>query len=211
MKHKVLIALFENGFVIYFCLCQVFVAACKLSLVAVSGGCSPVVMCRLLVLVASLVAQHRLCVAQACSIFLDQRLNLRWQVDSSPLDHRGSPPYSSQSHKTKTNWSSKYKIKLDSFHGKYLFFLKLCHHLQCNYGLTPKALSLWDRADWFYNPRRKGQTTQEKKNGSNELKYFTNEQPDNQQMHDKMPSFTTHQEETQIKKTVNYHVRHKKS
>ena len=115
MKHKVLIALFENGFVIYFCLCQVFVAACKLSLVAVSGGCSPVVMCRLLVLVASLVAQHRLCVAQACSIFLDQRLNLRWQVDSSPLDHRGSPPYSSQSHKTKTNWSSKYKIKLDSF------------------------------------------------------------------------------------------------
>ena len=45
---------------IYFWLCWVFIAACGLSLVEVSRGCSLVAMSRLLPLVASLVAEHRL-------------------------------------------------------------------------------------------------------------------------------------------------------
>ena len=44
---------------IYLWLCWVFIAACGLSLVE-SGGCSLVVVSRLLPLVASLVAEHRL-------------------------------------------------------------------------------------------------------------------------------------------------------
>ena len=45
---------------IYFWLNWVFVAACGLSLVAVSRGLLFVAVCRLLVAVASLVADHRL-------------------------------------------------------------------------------------------------------------------------------------------------------
>ena len=45
----------------YFCLCWVFIALlCGLSLVAVSGGCSLIVVCGLLTAVASLVAEHGL-------------------------------------------------------------------------------------------------------------------------------------------------------
>ena len=38
----------------------VFVVVGGLSLVEASGGCSPIAVCRLLIAVASLVAQHRL-------------------------------------------------------------------------------------------------------------------------------------------------------
>ena len=44
----------------FFCLCCVFVAACELSLVAVSRGYSVVAVDRLLIVVASLVAEHGL-------------------------------------------------------------------------------------------------------------------------------------------------------
>ena len=77
---------------IYFCLwrCWVFVAAHRLSLVVVSRGSSPAAVCRLPVVVASLVAvvslvvelglysmqalvvlAHRLSSPTACGIFLD--------------------------------------------------------------------------------------------------------------------------------------------
>ena len=93
-----------------FCLCWVFVASlCGLSLVAVSGGCSLVVVCGLLIAVVSLVAAHGLqsmsasvvvmqglsCPA-ACGIFLDKGLNscpLHQWVDSLPLDHWTSLPF----------------------------------------------------------------------------------------------------------------------
>ena len=47
-------------YLIYFWLCWVFVAACWLSLVAVSGGYSLVAVCRLLVVGASLLVEHGL-------------------------------------------------------------------------------------------------------------------------------------------------------
>ena len=43
----------------------------------------------------SVVVAHGLSCSLASGIFLDQGLNpflLRWQADSSPLSHRGSPP-----------------------------------------------------------------------------------------------------------------------
>ena len=75
----------------------------RLSLV-VSRGYFLVVVCGLLIAVASLVSEHRLqstgsiVVAQelcfqTCGIFLDQGSNpspLHWQADSQPLDHQGS-------------------------------------------------------------------------------------------------------------------------
>ena len=45
---------------IIFCLCWVFIAACGLSLVVANWGYSLAAVCRLLILVASLVAEHRL-------------------------------------------------------------------------------------------------------------------------------------------------------
>ena len=38
----------------------IFIAACRLSLVEASGGCSLVAVCRLLIVVASLLTEHRL-------------------------------------------------------------------------------------------------------------------------------------------------------
>ena len=85
----------------------VFIAACKLSLVAVSRGYFLVVACELLIVVASLVAEHGLLRAGSvvvargfscpvtCGIFLDQGSNpcpLYWQADSYPLYQQGSPP-----------------------------------------------------------------------------------------------------------------------
>ena len=76
------------------------------SLVAASGGYSPVVVCGFLISVASLVIEHRLqgtgsvvvvqglSCYEACGIFLDQGLKsclLDWQVDSLLLSHRGIP------------------------------------------------------------------------------------------------------------------------
>ena len=49
---------------------------------------------RLLIAVASLVLEHRLSCSVARGMFLDQGLNprpLRWQADSCPWHHQGSP------------------------------------------------------------------------------------------------------------------------
>ena len=48
------------GKVIFVCLYLVFIAAHGLSLVVTSGGSSLVVACRLLIVAASLVVEHRL-------------------------------------------------------------------------------------------------------------------------------------------------------
>ena len=53
-------AYFKKIFLIFIWLHWVFVAACGLSLVVGSGGCSLGVVCRLLIAVASLGAEHRL-------------------------------------------------------------------------------------------------------------------------------------------------------
>ena len=85
-------------------------------LLGVNRGCFLVMVHRLLIVVASLVAEHRLeeCRLQklehvgsvvvahglscsmACGIFPDQGLNpysLHWQADSSTVNHQGSPSY----------------------------------------------------------------------------------------------------------------------
>ena len=82
------------------CCCMSFL------LVAASGGYSLVVVCGLLIMVASLVAEHRvwslgstveaqgLRCSSAGGIFPDQGLNpclLHWQADSLPLKHQESP------------------------------------------------------------------------------------------------------------------------
>ena len=59
--------LFVNYYFIYFCLCWVFIAAQTFSLVGESGGYSLVMMCGLLILVASLVAEHRFYMARGLS------------------------------------------------------------------------------------------------------------------------------------------------
>ena len=92
--------------IIYFLLCWSFLAACRLSLVAVSRGYSPVVVHGLLIAVVSFVAStgswhvgsvpaaHRLSCFKAYGIVPDQGLNpwsLQWQAHSYPLYHQGSP------------------------------------------------------------------------------------------------------------------------
>ena len=82
------------------------VAARGLSLVVASGGYSLVAEHGLLIVMASLTAEHRfvslvqvvvvhgLSCAVVCGLLLDQGLNLcplHWQVDAQPLDHWGSP------------------------------------------------------------------------------------------------------------------------
>ena len=64
---RVLPFLFVNYYFIYFCLCWVFIAAQTFSLVGESGGYSLVMMCGLLILVASLVAEHRFYMARGLS------------------------------------------------------------------------------------------------------------------------------------------------
>ena len=87
-------------------LCWVFSVACRLSLVAASGGCSLVTVLGLRIVVASLVVEHGLQRAWAsvvvvhglscpvtCGIFLDQGLNpcpLPWQADSQHWTTRKS-------------------------------------------------------------------------------------------------------------------------
>ena len=82
----------------YFWLCWVFIATCGLSLAVAGRGCSLVVGCGPILVVASLVVEHRLKGMQAsvvvvhgldcpmaCGIFPDQGLNLcplHWQADS---------------------------------------------------------------------------------------------------------------------------------
>ena len=55
----------SNELFIYLWLCWVFVAVCGLSLVLASWGCSLAAVCRLLIAVAALVAEHRLSDARA--------------------------------------------------------------------------------------------------------------------------------------------------
>ena len=97
-------------FIIYFWLCWVFVSVWGLSLVAASGGhsssrCAGLSLLRPLLLrstgsrrAGSVVVAHGPSCIAACGIFPDQGSNpcpLRWQADSQPLCHQGSPmPYS---------------------------------------------------------------------------------------------------------------------
>ena len=77
----------------------VSVAACRLSLVAAGGGYSLAAVHRLLTVVASLVAEHRLkthrlSCSEACGLIPDQGSNQHpphWQADSYSLYHQGSP------------------------------------------------------------------------------------------------------------------------
>ena len=64
---RVLPFLFVNYYFIYFCLCWVFIAAQTFSLVGESGGYSLVMVCGLLILMASLVAEHRFYMAHGLS------------------------------------------------------------------------------------------------------------------------------------------------
>ena len=95
--HRVVVHdfLFKN---IYFGLCWVFITTCGLSLVVASWDYSLIVVYGLIIVVASLVVEHRLKGTQvsvvvvhgldcpmACGIFPDQGLNLcllHWQADS---------------------------------------------------------------------------------------------------------------------------------
>ena len=91
-----------NLFLIYlFRLCWVFTTAPELSLVVVSGGCSLVMVHRLLLFqstdsrcTSSVVAACRLSCSAPCGIFPDQGSNLcllHWQADSYPQYHQRSP------------------------------------------------------------------------------------------------------------------------
>ena len=79
---------FFRFFKIYFiclCLCWVFIAALRLSLVVASRGYSLVAVLGLLIAAVSLVAEHGLSCPTACGIFPNQGSNpclLHWQVDS---------------------------------------------------------------------------------------------------------------------------------
>ena len=88
--------------------CHVFITMYGLSLVAVSRGYSLVKVHRLLIVVASLVAEHRLLGVRASEllhtffvahwhvIFPHQGLNpcpLHWQLNSQSLDYQASPRY----------------------------------------------------------------------------------------------------------------------
>ena len=94
-------------FFIYSWLCWVFVSVQGLSLVAASGGhsssqCMGLSLSRPLLLrstgsrlAGSVVVAHGPSCSAACGIFPDQGSNpcpLRWQADSQPLRHQGSPP-----------------------------------------------------------------------------------------------------------------------
>ena len=91
---------------IYLWLCWVFVSVRGLSLVVASGGhsssrCAGLSLSRPLLLqsrgskrAGSVVVAHGPSCSAACGIFPDQGSNpcpLRWQADSQPLRHQGSP------------------------------------------------------------------------------------------------------------------------
>ena len=94
----------KKNLFIYFWLRWVFVAAHRLSLVAVNAGysslrCAGFSLLWLLLLwalgaQASVVVAHGPSCSTACGIFPDQGSNpcpLHWQADSQPLRHQGSP------------------------------------------------------------------------------------------------------------------------
>ena len=91
---------------IYLWLCWIFVSVRGLSLVAASGGhsssrCTGLSLSRPLLLrstgsrrAGSVIVAHGPSYSAACGIFPDQGSNpcpLRWQADSQPLRHQGSP------------------------------------------------------------------------------------------------------------------------
>ena len=91
---------------IYLWLCWVFVSVRGLSLIAASGGhsssrCAGLSLSRPLLLrstgsrrAGSVIVAHGPSCSVACGIFPDQGSNpcpLRWQADSQPLRHQGSP------------------------------------------------------------------------------------------------------------------------
>ena len=93
-------------FIIYFWLCWVFVSVRGLSLVVASGGhsssrCAGLSLSWPLLLrstgsrrAGSVTVAHGPSCSAACGIFPDQGSNpcpLRWQADSQPLRHQGSP------------------------------------------------------------------------------------------------------------------------
>ena len=100
--------LFFFNIFIYFCMCWVLVSVQGLSPVVASGGhsssrCAGFSLSRPLPLrstgsrrVGSVVVAHGPSCSAACGIFPDQGSNscpLRWQADSQPLRHQGSPSY----------------------------------------------------------------------------------------------------------------------
>ena len=102
----VLLLIFFLILLIYFWLCWISDAACRLSLAVASGDSSWAAVCGLFIVVPSLVAEHRLqgmwalvvvahwlSCSKACGIFSDQGWNLcplHWQADSYPLHHQRS-------------------------------------------------------------------------------------------------------------------------
>ena len=93
-------------FIIYFCLCWVFVSVRGLSLIVASGDhsssrCPGLSLSRPLLLrstgsrrVGSVIVAHGLSCSAARGIFPDQGSNpcpLHWHADSQPLCHQGSP------------------------------------------------------------------------------------------------------------------------
>ena len=97
---------FKNYLFIYYGCAGSLLLCMDFSLVAASRGSPLAVVHGLHIVVASrcraqvlghadsAVAAHRLSCSKACGIFPDQGPNpspLRWQADSQPLDHQGSP------------------------------------------------------------------------------------------------------------------------
>ena len=118
---------------IYLCLSWVFISARGLSLVAASGGHSSsqwagLSLSRPLLLrstgsrrTGSVVVAHGPSCSTACGIFPDQGSNpcpVRWQADSQPLCHQGSPLQSFEDNIFKT------QDKTEAFYFKILYWQK---------------------------------------------------------------------------------------
>ena len=82
-------------FFFFFFLAVLGLCCCRgFSLVVASRSYSLLVVCRLLIVLASLVVACRLSCSTACGIFPDQGSNpclLHWQAEALPLSHQRSP------------------------------------------------------------------------------------------------------------------------
>ena len=78
--------LFKNSlFTNHFCLCWVFVVACRLSLVVVKGNCSLIALWAVLIVVASLAVEHGPWGSQASvQLQCTAGLVVPWHAGSSP-------------------------------------------------------------------------------------------------------------------------------
>ena len=100
----------KSNFILFVCLCWIFIAVWAFLQLQRVRGYSPVAVCGFLTEVSCLVAEHGLwsrgsiAVAHGLScfmayrMFLDQGSNLcllHWQADSLPLSHQGSSGYAS--------------------------------------------------------------------------------------------------------------------